>query len=453
MAVHDAPALTPPVASSIASVDEARAVLAQEWHEQNPTTPDEIELFYRTSTKLGAELDAWHEDPERRKWTAVLVHLARQISAQPITPIVVDVGCGGGHDLAALRADMPPSSRLYGVELNTGLRARARQHANYVFDDTSLAPISDADLVSCFDVLEHVPDPEAWLKSWAGRMKLGALLVETTATHDIGTPLHLTANRGWHPGRCLESLGFEVLDSRNRLNVWQRVRLETQPKASVLLCAYRSCSIPTMNSIGKLQLAGWRVYPRWGDGFIARSRSIVASQWYRETADDVFLMIDDDIIFEPYSAERIVDMCRNGHDIIAAAYPVRDGGHLAVRGLNGPVDFGPDAEPVEARFVSTGFMAVHRRVLDAIVPTLPLCHANMPWAFWPMFDTFWIEEPDIPDSHTYLSEDWAFVQRARDLNFSAWLDPTIRLGHLAQIEVNVVNMDTVDKAVQMEAPR
>lgn len=449
MAVADATATqTPRAASSIASVDEARAALSAEWRAKNPQTDDDIADFYRTSDKLGADLDAWHTDPERRKWTDVLVHAARQLKAHGHV-VAVDIGCGRGHDLIALR--LAGITERYGVEPNEKLREFVQQDSLCV-EDVALAPIERANIVSCFDVAEHVPNPEQWLTSWASRMQLGALLIETTATHDVGTPLHLSANRGWVPGRCLELLGFEPLDSRGRLTVWRRMKLAAEPRASVLLCAYRTCSIPTMASIGKLQLAGWRVYPRYGDGFIARSRAIVASQWYRETADDVFLMIDDDIIFEPSSANRLVELCRNGHDIIAAAYPVRDGGHLAVRGLKGDVDFAPGAPPVEMRYASTGFLAVHRKVLDKLIPTLPLCHANQPWAFWPLFDTFWIED-EAAGGHNYLSEDWAFIQRARDQGFRVWLDPTIKLGHLAQVEVNVVNMNLIDQAVQMEVPR
>ncbi|KKM80817.1 hypothetical protein LCGC14_1335930, partial [marine sediment metagenome] len=30
----------------------------------------------------------------------------------------------------------------------------------------------------------------------------------------------------------------------------------------------------------------------------------------------------------------------------------------------------------------------------------------------------------------YVSEDWAFDQRARELGYSIWADPTIKLGHM-----------------------
>jgi hypothetical protein len=57
-------------------------------------------------------------------------------------------------------------------------------------------------------VLEHLTDPEAFLTGIAARAPVGCLLFEATATHDATTPLHLAENRGWHPGRALESQGW-----------------------------------------------------------------------------------------------------------------------------------------------------------------------------------------------------------------------------------------------------
>lgn len=424
------------------AVAVARAALAAEWEAATPTSPEGVAAFYRTSRRLGAELDAWHATPERAAWTRIALHVAKQTESLK----ALDVGCGAGHDLRALRA---AGLAVRGVEPNDALRADIAAAGVPCDADAADAPVEDADLLLCFDVLEHVPDPESWLASWASRVRLGAVLLETTATFDTGTPLHLPENRGWHPGRCLEGQGFEKIDERDRLRVWQRVRPAAEERASLLLCAYRACSIQTMMSVLELQKHGWRVTAKHSDGLISRARSTLVSRWWQETADDVFLMVDDDIVFEPAMAERIVALCRNGHDVVCAAYPVRDGGHLAIRGLGGGIEFGPDAPPVEIRYAATGFVAVHRRVVDALVPTLPLCHGNQPWAFRPLFAPFVIEDPPA-GGHNYLSEDWAFCELARRAGFRVWLDPAIKLGHLSQVELNVVNMHAVHAALSGE---
>lgn len=420
---------------------EAREALAREWASFAPSTPDQVTEFYKQSTHLAADLDAFHSSPERQQWTDALIHVAQQAQATTI----VDIGSGAGHDLMALWK--AGSYNLHGVEPNDRLRGKCIEIAT-MHSDVSTAPIETADLISCFDVLEHVVNPEQFFDSIARRAKVNALLLETCATFDTGTPLHLKENRGWKPGHCLEAAGWMKRGQSDRMRVWQKASDgQTGVHTALLICAYRSVSLPTVSCVLNLlddpaNPYGWRVSLN-GEAGINRSRSIMASRWYTETADDVFLMLDDDIIFSPEEAERLVTLCREGHDIICAGYPVRDGGHVALRGYgHAPFSFGPAEPPVEIRYASTGFLAVHRRVLDTLIPTLPLCHGNQPWAFWPLFDFKTIED-EAAGGHNYLSEDWNFCQMALDAGFKVWLDPSIRLKHLGLVPITVANMEAV----------
>lgn len=400
------------------------------------------------------DLDAFHADPERQRWTDALVHAVKESKAQT----VIDIGCGAGHDLRALSAALDldaPQTKLVGVEPNTRFRADLERDGFLTFPSIAHAPIESADLLSCFDVLEHVVDPEAWLGTIATRARIGALLMETCATFDIGTPLHLRENRGWRPGRVLERHGWEQIAAQGRLRVWERMAEANRVSTSLMLITARTVSLPTYRSIVSLLVAdpantrGWRRYDGAESGLL-RARNVVASRWWSDTADDVFLMVDDDIVFEPSAAEHIVDMCRAGHDVIAGAYPVRDGGHLAVRGLDGDageIAFGPDLPPHEMRHMSTGFFAVHRRVLDALIPTLPLCHANQQWAFWPLFD-FRVVEDEAAGGYNHLSEDFAFCQMAIDHGFRVWVDPTLKLQHLGIVPISVTNMASVPEVIR-----
>lgn len=431
------------------SVKGARAALAEEWLERNPETPADIDKFYRESRHLGRDLEAWHRTPSRQQWTKIVEHVALNIGAKR----VIDIGCGRGDELLALTQSAGLIVDVAGVEPNALLRDFVRSRGICCGPDVANAPIEEADLLLCLDVLEHIPDPEAFLGQVAARARLGCVLIESTATFDCDTPLHLKANRGWHPGHCLEQHGWQLLDQSDRVRVWQRLAVGAEPKSTAVVCAYRTCSIPTMTSLLKLQQAGWRIMPKWGDGLISRARSIIASRWWAETADDVLLMIDDDIVFTPENAEHLVALCRDGHDIVSAVYPVRDAGHLALRGTGatGTLAFGPREQPCEIRYASTGFLAVHRKVLDALMPTLPWCHTNQPWAFKPLFLPMVVEDLDFV-GHNYLSEDWAFCERARAAGFKIWLDPTIVLGHLSQVSLNVVNMVDVENALAGDGP-
>lgn len=434
--------------------------LYAEWAAANPSTPAEIEAFYRDAEHYPQDLDAWHATPERRSWTDALVHVATGLQAERI----VDIGCGAGHDLAALRAALP-LAMLFGVDPNHVNRARASAHADGVFEDAAMAPVEVADVLVCFDVLEHVPDPEAFLTSIAERARLGCIMVETTATQDLDCPLHL--NPGWHPGHALEAAGWTLLEQRDRLRVWQRLRPVARPVATVTLCSWRAVTIPTMLSL--LNLAGvqgwaydeddelrllrvsespWRIGVKAGDGLIQRSRSIIASRWYAETASDVLLFVDDDISFEPEDAEKLVAACRERRAIVCGAYPVGDASKVAIRGFDGRrIDWSYTGGLIEIEYGSTGMMAIHRDVMHALVTSgrYPLCHADTEYAYWPVFACV-----VAPMGKTYgeLSEDWSFCLRARHHGVPTLLDPTVRVGHVKEQIVTVDNMDLIAQAIQ-----
>ena len=164
-----------------------------------------------------------------------------------------------------------------------------------------------------------------------------------------------------------------------------------------------------------------------GDALVSRSRSIAASAFLRSDAD-VMISIDADIEFAPIDA---IALCKKAleYDIIGGLYMTRNlHTQPALMLPDHEVTFDANAEPVEVPYVSTGFLATSRKPFEALTNSLPLCHQT--WgetAFWPFYMPFLKEWPE--DGHIYLSEDWAFVERAREAGFACYLDPSIRLTH------------------------
>lgn len=174
----------------------------------------------------------------------------------------------------------------------------------------------------------------------------------------------------------------------------------------------------------------------WGrerkDALIDRARSMVSSRFLLKTNYDVFLSIDDDIVYDPLDVVKICDAVHKEKlDIVGGAYVAKQegGSHIMAKTFPGQtITFGAEqTKPVEVRMVSTGFMAVSRRVFEKMSETMPLCHAGKSdLEFYPFFQPM---PKQIDGKWLYLSEDWAFCERARDLGFKVWLDPSIWLAH------------------------
>jgi len=159
---------------------------------------------------------------------------------------------------------------------------------------------------------------------------------------------------------------------------------------------------------------------------------VLATNFLRnETYGDVLFFLDSDIIFNPDDLIRCVQYVADGtYDTMCGMYAVRDTAnpHPALRLLPGQkIHMSQATGPVEIQYPATGFLAIHRRVLEAMAKTMEPAFSGPRW-FYPMFTPFTMAEPRTGNQE-YLSEDYAWSHRARELGFKMWLDPSIRLGH------------------------
>jgi hypothetical protein len=164
-----------------------------------------------------------------------------------------------------------------------------------------------------------------------------------------------------------------------------------------------------------------------GDALVSRARGIVATRFLKHEKEDVLLFIDSDIQFHPLDAVRVCEQAHEIGGIVGGAYTVRraNGSFPACRlWPDTPVTFfdtqGPDLADVE--YLSGGFMAIDRSVLEKVVATMPtLLHAGSSMEHYPLFHQFEDREE---------SEDWCFVARARDVGVPIRLNPKVRLRHI-----------------------
>lgn len=410
---------------------EARQSLAEEWYAANPVSPNDIFKFYENAQGLKADLDAWHDEPFRQRWTDIIIAAAKTANVKR----VLDVGAGVGHDLMALRQSMP-DVWVAAVEPNK-LAQLHLSNAGIPFAPSIDETEGDVDMVICIDVIEHLPDPDSMIDAIAARLPVGGIFVESTEVEDRGTPLHLDSLLGYSPGRRLDHWGFKVEEQVSPLRIWRRVSDQRVGDYSVLFCSYRSLSNHTAIAMNKLSSLGWRYNIHGGDALISRVRSIAVSNWIRNSDTPVFLMVDDDIEFNVEDAKHVADLALE-RGIACGAYAKHDASGLAVRGKGiDDITFGPNAQPIEIEYASTGFLACRRDVIEALIATVPLCHGNTDWPFWPIFQP--IVQP-FADHYEYLSEDWAMCQRAMQLGYKIWLDPSVILTHYGQVGYTIYDI-------------
>lgn len=137
--------------------------------------------------------------------------------AIPAGSRVLDVGCGDGWLREAL-----PGRHTFGVETDTELSQEAMLREMPVFDKIpSVVSNSEYfDSVTCFDVLEHMPDEDNTLKEIRDTLRLGGSLFisvplhpEMWSVHDENAH-HFKRYRKGEVLALLERHGFDVLRRR-----------------------------------------------------------------------------------------------------------------------------------------------------------------------------------------------------------------------------------------------
>jgi len=176
-----------------------------------------------------------------------------------------------------------------------------------------------------------------------------------------------------------------------------------------------------------------------GDALICRTRSVMTTTFMEFVESNHMIFLDSDIVFMPEQLKALNDHQKRGYDIIGGVYPVRSGtdwshyfeGGIAPKGLG----------VHEIRFLSTGFMGISKYALQKIVKEykypdgtpMPLLHPNTEgYRSYPFFESKWAHQnqPDNDGTLDYwLSEDWDFCEKARQIGVKIYADTSIQLGH------------------------
>ncbi|MBI1200565.1 MAG: hypothetical protein GC203_22110 [Phenylobacterium sp.] len=187
-----------------------------------------------------------------------------------------------------------------------------------------------------------------------------------------------------------------------------------------------------------------------GEALITRGRSRLAAQFLAHPEATHILFVDADIGFRPENVFRLLDADK---DVIAAVCPLKkidwekaraaakaDVADLQAASIGYVVRFLPTADKsvevedglAQVAYGGTGFLMIKRAAMQRLVDAHPELRARLgdmadnlaPEAVM-IFDTM-IE----PETGQYLSEDYAFCRRWRDMGGEIWADVSARLVHV-----------------------
>lgn len=188
-----------------------------------------LEEFYSQTNAFLYELVVWNRNVLKkrlRRWTSR--HMARR--GRPLD--VLSVGDGLGFDCLHFAAK---NHRMTYFEL-PGLTERfARRMFELsgrkipVLTDPNAIPPESFDAITCFDVLEHVPDPPALVRKLATYLRPGGVLYVSAPFFMIlpWYPTHLRVNRQYSGSVALyEQAGLKLIDGQF---TWYPIVLQKPP--------------------------------------------------------------------------------------------------------------------------------------------------------------------------------------------------------------------------------
>lgn len=196
-----------------------------------------------------------------------------------------------------------------------------------------------------------------------------------------------------------------------------------------------------------------------GESLIPRGRNHLVSKFM--ASDCTHLMfIDADIQFD---GNDILKLLHHNLPVVCGAYPTKSLGERYVINLvdSEKIGFFPNTKVTEVADAGTGFMMISRETIEKMKESYPELHyegdfdggyqtltgyseeeiSSMRKNLYSFFDT--IHEPN---SNNYLSEDYAFCKRWRDIGESIFIDASILLNHIGKytFKGNVNNIISLD---------
>jgi hypothetical protein len=199
-------------------------------------------------------------------------------------------------------------------------------------------------------------------------------------------------------------------------------------RALILVPYYGAIDQQHASSVSELVKRGWLHAMVNNCALVDHSRAALAGMALRDTHDfDMVLWIDHDIVFSEGEAHAIVKTARELDAMVGAPVIIKKPrGPIMCIGLEPgkPLHFGPSAEPLECAGLPFGFTAMPMHWLRTVCESVGSSPGPGGIEVWPAFSCTRAHETGV-----YMSEDYSFCQRYRDLGGKCYLDTRRRVGH------------------------
>jgi len=128
---------------------------------------------------------------------------------------ILDIGCGIGT-LAFILAEQ--GNDVTGYDINNkaiGLCKflNEKYNRNVIFVNEMPLDLTEFDVITATDVLEHIKDLQGFIKDLSSKMRVGAMLYHYDAFDNVQAMMHFSENGKFLDGWLRES-GFDILDNR-----------------------------------------------------------------------------------------------------------------------------------------------------------------------------------------------------------------------------------------------
>jgi len=191
-------------------------ITSKEWVELKINQKDQLNVFdfYKNTLNYIPECIEYHSGPKRKELINQYIKILKKYKCKE----VVDYGCGIGqdsiiqsqHDITAIACDIPGMTYDFAKWRFNKYKFNI-EALNIKIDSFPLKKKYDA--ITCFEVLQHVPDPVSLINNFYSHIKKGGLFI-TTMRFNNNYILALNENKKYQGkmNKIIEKIGFTTID-------------------------------------------------------------------------------------------------------------------------------------------------------------------------------------------------------------------------------------------------